>query len=82
MTAMKHLLNKTFQTLGKQGMLHRDMNVCVCLSGGADSSVLLHVLYTLREELSIHLSACHFNHGIRREEADRDEAFCKALCEG
>ncbi|MBQ8324375.1 MAG: tRNA lysidine(34) synthetase TilS [Clostridia bacterium] len=63
-------------------MLHRDMNVCVCLSGGADSSVLLHVLYTLREELSIHLSACHFNHGIRREEADRDEAFCKALCEG
>ena len=79
MTAMKHLLNKTVEALRKHNMLGEGMNVCVCLSGGADSSVLLHVLFTLRDQLGITLSACHFHHGIRGEEADRDAEFCERL---
>lgn len=82
MTAMKHLLNKTVEALRKHNMLGEGMNVCVCLSGGADSSVLLHVLFTLRDQLGITLSACHFHHGIRGEEADRDQSFCRTLCRG
>ena len=82
MTAMKHLLNKTVEALRKHNMLGEGMNVCVCLSGGADSSVLLHVLFALRDQLGITLSACHFHHGIRGEEADRDQSFCRTLCRG
>ncbi len=55
--------------------------VVVALSGGADSMALLNVLYTLKDEYAVTLEACHVNHGIRGESADRDEAFVTAECE-
>lgn len=55
--------------------------VTVALSGGADSMALLNVLLELKEELGISVEAAHFNHLIRGEEAERDEAFVKSECE-
>lgn len=66
--------------LRENALLERGMHICVCFSGGVDSSVLLRILLSLREELGLRLSACHFHHGIRGEEADRDEAFCASVC--
>ena len=54
--------------------------VIVALSGGADSVTLLHLLVSLKELYQIDVSALHFNHMIRGEEAERDERFCRALC--
>ena len=54
--------------------------ICACLSGGADSVALLSALEELSGEFGYRLYACHFNHGIRGAEADRDEKFCKDLC--
>ena len=62
-------------------LLQKGDKVLVALSGGADSVALLHILNSFKEELAITLYAAHFNHGIRGEEADRDEHYCKALCE-
>lgn len=45
-------------------------------SGGADSTYLL---FRLRE-LGYSVAAAHYNHGIRGEYADRDEAFVRGLC--
>ena len=56
-------------------------HVTVALSGGADSVALLHSLYSLRDELGITVKAAHLNHLIRGEEAFRDEAFVRDLCE-
>lgn len=64
----------------KNDLLQPRDKVLVALSGGADSVALLHVLHSLKEELEIGVFAAHFNHAIRGEEADRDEAFVKALC--
>lgn len=55
--------------------------VLIGLSGGADSVCLLTVLRELADALFLSLGAFHVNHGIRGEEADRDEAFSKELCE-
>lgn len=66
--------------LREHALLEKGMHVCVCFSGGVDSSVLLRILLSLREELALRLSACHFHHGIRGEAADRDEAFCVSVC--
>ena len=52
----------------------------VAFSGGADSTALLLILYELRTQLEIDLRAVHVHHGIRGKEADRDAAFCAALC--
>ena len=54
--------------------------VLIGLSGGADSVCLLHVLTELSEVFSLTLGAFHMHHGIRGEEADRDEAFSRELC--
>ena len=56
-------------------------NVCICLSGGADSVALLRVFLFLKEKYSFNVTACHFNHCIRGDESDSDEAFCKNLCD-
>ena len=59
-----------------------EKGVLVGLSGGADSVMLLCFLleYREKEELGFPILAAHINHGIRGEEADRDEEFCRQLC--
>ena len=54
--------------------------VTSALSGGADSVCMTHLLASLQEELGITVAACHFNHHLRGEEANQDEAFCRELC--
>lgn len=54
--------------------------ICVCLSGGADSVALLLSLSAISYEYNFKVSACHFNHMIRGDEADKDEEFCKEFC--
>ena len=58
----------------------RALHLCAAVSGGADSMALLRVLLELREAFGYTLTACHVNHGLRGETADRDEAFARAEC--
>jgi tRNA(Ile)-lysidine synthase len=53
--------------------------VAVAVSGGADSVALLRVLLELREELGIVLAVAHFNHGLRGEASEADQAFVAEL---
>jgi len=53
--------------------------ILVALSGGADSTALLHALYEQRDELGIELAAAHLNHTLRGTESDADAAWCAAL---
>ena len=54
-------------------------NLCVGLSGGCDSIVLLHLLASHRAVLGCELSAIHVNHQISRH-ADAWADFCTQLC--
>lgn len=56
-------------------------DVLLALSGGADSRTLLHLLAEDARTRGYRLVAAHVHHGIRGEEADRDAAFCRTLCE-
>ena len=58
----------------------RALHLCAAVSGGADSMALLRVLLELRETFGYPLTACHVNHGLRGETADRDETFVRAEC--
>ncbi len=55
--------------------------ILIAFSGGKDSVALTGLLLEVRDEAGITLAACHVNHMIRGDEADRDEAFCRAFCE-
>lgn len=72
-------VEKVRRTIEKHHMLEKGDRVVVGLSGGADSSALLEALYLLKEQYSLSLFAAHINHGIRGEEADKDEAFAESL---
>lgn len=76
------VLNTVRDTINRNNMIAENQKVLVALSGGADSVCLLHVLYSLRNELGIEIFAAHLNHLIRGDEAERDENFVKELCEG
>ena len=56
-----------------------DAGVLVAFSGGADSSALLHLLDQQAKKYGFPVTLVHVNHGIRGEEADRDEAFCRKV---
>lgn len=72
---------KAYAYIREHGLITSGQNVLAALSGGADSVFLLYVLLVLREEKDIAVTAFHLNHMIRGEEAERDEAFCRRLCE-
>ncbi len=55
--------------------------VTAALSGGADSVCLLHLLHTLKAACSLDLHAIHIQHNLRGAESDRDEQFCRDLCD-
>lgn len=74
------MLNKLSGFLRRQNMLCPGETVYCAISGGADSVALLWAMYLLKEKLQIRLHAAHFNHHLRGEESDRDEAFAADLC--
>lgn len=72
--------SKILKAITDFSLLEKGVHVCVALSGGADSMCLLSALVRLKDELGITLTAAHFNHKIRGEEAERDEAFVREFC--
>ena len=69
---------KYLDTVSRYGMLKEGTSVLVGFSGGADSSLLLSLL---SQTDGITVAAAHLNHGIRGEEALRDEYFCRRFCD-
>lgn len=78
------LYEKFLNTVKKHELLAKEDSVIVGLSGGADSVCLLLMLLAYKERAcggALALTAVHYHHGIRGEEADGDEAFCRELCD-
>lgn len=77
------MVKKIYKYISEYKMLDDCHNLVVGLSGGADSVCLLSVLsmivHDYIEEIGheIRITAVHVNHGIRGEEAQRDETFAK-----
>lgn len=70
------MLKRTAEYMKQQKMPMPGERIVIGLSGGVDSICLFHIL----RELGYELEAVHVNHGIRGEEAERDEAFVRKLC--
>jgi len=74
------MLNKLLVFVREQALIRPGDTVICAVSGGADSVALLFALYLIKDKLGICLEAAHFNHNLRGEESDRDEAFVRELC--
>ncbi len=68
------------KALSQYDMLRFGRHITVALSGGADSVSLLHILLSLKNDLCLNITAAHYNHNIRGDEALRDQHFVEDLC--
>ena len=75
------MLEKILRWVRENSLVSAGDTVICGLSGGADSVSLLLILRELSGTLGITVEALHVNHCIRGDESDRDETFCRELCE-
>ncbi|MBM4283986.1 MAG: tRNA lysidine(34) synthetase TilS [Deltaproteobacteria bacterium] len=61
------------------GLLAPGDRVLVAVSGGPDSTALLHLLCRLRDRLDLRLGVAHFDHGLRGQDSRDDAAFVEDL---
>ena len=73
------ILNRIKKFIETNELLKNGDKVLVGLSGGADSVCLTHALHSLSKQLGIEVYTAHVNHGIRGEEAERDEDFANSF---
>ncbi|MBX9687609.1 MAG: tRNA lysidine(34) synthetase TilS [Candidatus Obscuribacterales bacterium] len=74
--AVNHGLYSTFA----ENSIPVPNRLLVAFSGGPDSTALLIALNSFAKVNRIDLQACHVNHGLRGEESDQDEEFCRSIC--
>ena len=76
------LEDKAAEFVRREDLLRPDDRVLAAVSGGADSVALLHWLCAeCAAGRLAGVAAAHLHHGLRAEEADRDEAFVRSFCE-
>jgi len=67
------LPSKIRRTIERYRMIDSGMRVVVGVSGGPDSTALLHILNILKDELDFWIAVTHLDHGLRQESgADAD----------
>ncbi len=82
---LREIEHKTLLFLQSIPNKAQTLPILVCVSGGADSMVLLSILKTLRDDervqkiMPIELAAIHFNHEQRGLESDADEALVREI---
>lgn len=67
--------------IGRAGLSRRWLTLAVGVSGGSDSTALLHCLLRLRDQHHFHIHVAHLNHDFRGQEADDDAAHVTGMAE-
>lgn len=73
-------IRSTEAFIRKEQLVSSGCALLVGVSGGPDSIALLHALVALRTDLSVQrITVLHFNHRLRGEASDADQAFVTSL---
>ena len=78
---MKATEQKVLRFIKENELLATGEKNLVALSGGPDSVFLLHFLNKFKKKFKIEIGAVHINHRLRGKDSERDELFCKAVCD-
>lgn len=73
------LYSRFIKNIKENHFINEGDTVLACVSGGADSICLFHLLNRYRQEFSFHLICAHVNHMLR-DEAYADAQFVENLC--
>ena len=78
---MKKTEEKVLKFIDDKKLIQKGDKILLGLSGGPDSVFLFHFLQKFRKKFKIELGAVHINHKLRGKDANKDELFCKRLCD-
>jgi len=73
------LIQKVRGTIETYQMMKPGDRVVVAVSGGPDSVAMLHLLWRLRDILSIQLHVAHLDHGLRGHSSQEDARYTRRL---
>jgi tRNA(Ile)-lysidine synthase len=73
------LIERVAATVDRYRMFSPDEKVLVGVSGGPDSTALLHILLALAPRYHLKLAVAHLHHGLRADAADSDAAFVREM---
>ena len=74
-------IEKVRKYISQTEMINKGSLVLAGVSGGSDSVTMLDILDRLKKEMGFDLKVIHVNHGIRGQEALRDQKTVEKLCE-
>jgi tRNA(Ile)-lysidine synthase len=78
---MGEMLERVRRYIEQHGMLRPGDRVIVAVSGGPDSTALLHVLYRLAPDFQVSLHVFHLDHGVRGVESAEDAVYVRRLAD-
>lgn len=73
------LFDKLKANLISDNLVEQGDKILLAVSGGLDSTALLHLFSKIQSSFDLELGIVHVHHGIRGEEADRDLEFVRSL---
>lgn len=71
---------KVLTAIKEYELIEENDNIVVGVSGGPDSMALLYCLLEARKTIPFNIHVAHVNHGVRGEEARRDQLFVEKKC--
>ena len=77
---METIVERVCKTIDKYNMFNAGDKVIIGVSGGVDSTCLLHILNSIKTKYGIDLYIAHLNHKLRQE-AKEDAEFVKKMGE-
>ncbi|MBA4250472.1 MAG: tRNA lysidine(34) synthetase TilS [Chlorobiaceae bacterium] len=78
---LKEIEQKIIDFISAKELISPKEKILLTLSGGADSVFMLSFFKKFQKKFKIELVALHVNHKLRGKNSDKDEMFCKVLCE-
>lgn len=73
------VIQRVTATIERYRMFSYGERVLVGVSGGPDSTALLHILLALAPRYNLDLAVAHLHHGLRPKAADSDAAFVRQM---
>jgi tRNA(Ile)-lysidine synthase len=77
---INNIEQKIIKFIDEKDLIQKNDRILIALSGGPDSVFLLHFLNKYKKRFKIELGAVHINHLLRGDESDKDEVFCRKIC--